>query len=98
MSEKTTRLFSEHRAREKFQRKLEQLRIELRIESPRRVLDYLVEHAEDLLDQCGESLLTESFRRQLAEARRDVTMRHRLPLARPSLRLVPQPEPPKGAA
>ncbi len=114
MAKDGTRLFREHRAREKFQRKLEQLRFELRIESPRRVLDYLLEHAEDLLGECGDTLLAESFRTQLARARHEVSQRHNLRLVsrqpvrwseQPQRMLdaqrrfpLPSPEPPKGAA
>jgi hypothetical protein len=108
MSKQNPRLYAEHLAREKFQRKLEQLRFELRIESPRRVLDYLLEHADDLLRSCGqESELIRSFRGQLDAARRDVAQRHNLRIvnwaAKPAIMLdrvrrSSTTEPPKGAA
>lgn len=72
--------FREHKARAQFQRKLEQLHFELSIESPRRVLDYLIDHLEDLLGQLTPTVLTESFRDQLARAKTLVSTRHNLRL------------------
>ena len=74
------RQFTEHRAREQFQRKLEQLHFELRVESPRRVLDYLVDHLDDLLPRVGDSVLRDSFADQLIRAKRLVRERHNLRL------------------
>lgn len=70
-------------ARAKFQRKLEQLRFELRLDkphTPRRVLDYLLEHCEDILPQLGDNLLRAAFRQQLDELRVLVLRRHDLRL------------------
>lgn len=72
----------EHRAREQFQRKLEQLRFELRVQSPRRVLDYLIEHLEDLLPRLGATVLRDSFSDQLARAKGLVASRHNLRLVK----------------
>ncbi len=74
----SNRQIVEYHAREQFQRKLEQLRFELRVESPRRVLDYLVEHLETLLPLLGENTLRDSFADQLQRARRLVEARHNL--------------------
>lgn len=84
MSPKHQKQLDEHRAREQFQRKLEQLRFELRIESPRRVLDYLVEHLEDTLPRVGDNLLGKSFAEQLERAKRLVSSRHNLRVVRRS--------------
>lgn len=72
--------FAEHKARAQFQRKLEQLHFELSIESPRRVLDYLIDHLEDLLGQLTPTVLTDSFQAQLARAKTLVATRHNLRL------------------
>lgn len=77
-----TRHYAEHRARDQFQRKLEQLRFELRVESPRRVLDYLIDHLEDLLPRCGATILRDSFREQLERAKQQVSTRHNLRLVK----------------
>ncbi len=74
--------YRQWRARQQFARKLEQLHVELSIESPRRVLDYLVEHAEDLLDQVGDNTLRDSFRAQLDRAKSLVSRRHNLRLVK----------------
>ena len=75
-----TKHYREWRARQQFSRKLEQLHFELSVESPRRVLDYLTEHLDDLLPEVGDSTLRDSFRDQLARAKRLVTSRHNLRL------------------
>jgi hypothetical protein len=72
--------YAEHRAREQFQRKLEQLHFELSVESPRRVLDYLIDHLDDLLPRVGATTLRESFRGQLDRAKQIVATRHNLRL------------------
>jgi len=76
--------YAQHRARRQFSRKLEQLRFELSVESPRRVLDYLIDHLEDLLPDCGDSLLRDSFAKQLSDAKLDVSRRHNLRLVKGS--------------
>lgn len=75
-----TRHYSEHRARYQFQRKLEQLHFELEVESPRRVLDYLVDHLEDLLPLVGATVLRDSFAEQLERAKRRVSTRNNIRL------------------
>lgn len=79
---KNERHRAEQKARDQFQRKLEQLRFELRVGSPRRVLDYLVEHAEDLLTRVGDNLLVQQFRTDLDMCRSLVAQRHNLKLVR----------------
>jgi hypothetical protein len=76
------RHYAEHRARQQFSRKLEQLHFELSVESPRRVLDYLIDHLDDLLPRVGDSLLRESFAAQLERAKRQVAQRHNLRLVK----------------
>jgi len=77
-----TRHYRQWRAREQFVRKLEQLHFELSVESPRRVLDYLLEHAEDLLATVEASALRDSFKDQLESAKRRVASRHNLRLVK----------------
>jgi hypothetical protein len=77
-----TRHYKQWRARQQFTRKLEQLHFELGIESPRRVLDYLIEHAEDLLAEVEASTLRDSFQDQLDRAKRLVASRHNLRLVK----------------
>jgi hypothetical protein len=74
--------FAEHRARQQFQRKLEQLHFELSVESPRRVLDYLIDHLDDLLGRVGNDTLRDSFGLQLDRAKRLVACRHNLRLVK----------------
>lgn len=75
-----TRHYAEHRARQQFSRKLEQLDFELSVEAPRRVLDYLIDHLDDLLLRVGDSVLRESFAHQLTLAKARVSTRHNLRL------------------
>lgn len=72
--------YAQHRARQQFSRKLEQLDFELSVESPRRVLDYLVDHLDDLLPRVGDSVLRDTFAAQLSAAKRRVATRHNLRL------------------
>lgn len=78
----SARQLDEYRSREQFQRKLEQLRFELRVNSPRRVLDYLIEHLDDLLPRLGDTVLRASFSDQLARAKGLVASRHNLRLVK----------------
>lgn len=80
MSAKQLTALREYRTRQQFQRKLEQLRFELSVNSPRRVLDYLIDHLEDLLPRCGDSLIRENFTEQLERAHELVASRHNLRL------------------
>ncbi len=77
-----TKHYREWRARQQFSRKLEQLHFELSVESPRRVLDYLLEHLDELLDSIGDSTLRDSFRGQLERAKSLVARRHNLRLVK----------------
>lgn len=72
--------YTEYRARQQFSRKLEQLHFELAMESPRRVLDYLIDHLDDLLPQVGDNTLRDSFAGQLTRAKGLVSRRHNLRL------------------
>lgn len=74
--------YAEHLAREQFSRKLEQLQFELAMESPRRVLDYLIDHLEDLLPRVGSNTLRDSFAEQLTRAKQTVARRHNLRLVK----------------
>lgn len=76
--------YAQHRARQQFSRKLEQLHFELSVESPRRVLDYLIDHLDDLLPRCGDSILRDAFARQLKAAKARVAQRHNLRLVKGS--------------
>lgn len=75
-----TKHYAEHLARQQFQRKLEQLHFELSVESPRRVLDYLIDHLDDLLLRVGQTVLQQAFRAQLDRAKGLVARRHNLRL------------------
>jgi hypothetical protein len=72
--------YAQHRARTQFSRKLEQLHFELSVESPRRVLDYLIDHLDDLLPRVGDNTLRDSFAAQLVRAKQIVARRHNLRL------------------
>jgi len=72
------RRLAEHRTITKLGRKLEQLRFELRVEAPRRTLDYLLEHIADLLEQMGDSRLRAEYAGQVERARELVAGRHNL--------------------
>lgn len=76
--------YAQHRARLQFSRKLEQLHFELSVESPRRVLDYLIDHLDDLLPRCGDSILRDSLAEQLRAAKLTVSRRHNLRLVKGS--------------
>jgi hypothetical protein len=74
--------YAQHRARLQFSRKLEQLHFELSVESPRRVLDYLIDHLDDLLPRVGDNLLRDAFAEQLRAAKLSVSRRHNLRLVK----------------
>lgn len=82
----TSRKYSEHVAQQRFERNIQLLQLELRMGTPRRHLDVLVELLEILVDQTGGSALTEVYRVQLSEAKRVVAGRSNLKLVavRPS--------------
>ncbi len=60
---------SEHQRVQRLARKLEQLHFELAVEAPRRTLDYLFEHAEDLLGSLENTEQKKSLAAQLSRAR-----------------------------
>lgn len=70
----------QHRAQQAFQRNVAKLWLELRSGTPRRYLDVLVELCEALLPECGSSQLTNAYRSELAEAKRQVSQRSNLRL------------------
>lgn len=70
--------YSEYRARQQFARKLEQLHFELAMQSPRRFLDYLLDHLDTLLPMVGKTTLRDSFADQLVRAKGLVAQRHNL--------------------
>lgn len=78
----SSKQYEEHRNREQFQRKLEQLHFELKVENSRRVLDYLIDHLEDLLPRVGATVLRQSFEDQLRRAKLAVSQRHNLRLVK----------------
>jgi hypothetical protein len=78
------RHFSEHRAQQRFQRNMQLLDLELTMGTARRHLDVLVELLEQLVEQCGHSLLSDGYRSELAHAKRRVASRGNLRLVSPS--------------
>lgn len=86
-----TRHYREHMAQVAFERHARRLRDELALGTPRRHLDVLVELLERLLADCGSTLLTDGYRRELAELGRLVSTRShdRIVAQRPNhLRLI----------
>lgn len=69
-------LYEEHRARDKFTRFHDRLRLAVAIGDARRHLDPLVEACEDYLDRAGDSELTASLRAQLRRTQRVIECRH----------------------
>lgn len=69
-----------HRAQQAFERNLGRLRLELRMGTPRRHLDVLVELCDALLPECGKSKLTECYRAELHAAKTLVSQRSNLRL------------------
>lgn len=74
------RHYREHQAQARFERNMQLLDLELTLGTPRRHLDVLVELLEQLVEQCGGSLRTESFRAELAHAKGRVATRGNLRL------------------
>lgn len=75
-------VLQQERLRSQFLRKLEQLHFELSIEAPRRVLDYLVEHLDDLLEWLDCTWDRDRLRERLVAARSLVATRHNLRVVR----------------
>lgn len=81
MSKHTDKRFAEHRARERVLHNLQLLELELRLESPRRYLDVLVELITLLFEQTGpDTIETAALRKQFNTAKARVTTRHNLRL------------------
>jgi DNA-binding transcriptional MerR regulator len=77
----TPRRYSEHQAAERLLHHLQLLDLELRLGSPRRYLDVLVELCELLADLTGPvTLATQALRKQLAAAKAAVVNRSNLRL------------------
>lgn len=73
----------QHHAQQAFERNAGRLRLELRMGTPRRHLDVLVELLEELLQDCGQgTLLTVSYRAELRDLKQDVATRGNLRLVR----------------
>lgn len=77
-----TRHYKQHQASQAFDRNASRLRLELAMGTPRRHLDILVELLETLLPDTGGSLVTEHYRQQLAQLKRDVANRSNLRLVK----------------
>lgn len=82
MSHRPEHQLKQHRLNAQYLRKLEQLQFEVRIESPRRVLDYLLDHLGDLLHDMDCTVEREYLREKLATARKLVSGRHNLRVVR----------------
>lgn len=77
-----TRHYKQHQASQAFDRNSSHLRRELALGTPRRHLDVLVELLETLLPETGGSLVTEHYRQQLEQLKRDVAGRSNLRLVK----------------
>lgn len=82
MSRRPEHLLQQHRLRQQFERKLDQLSLELRCESARRHLDHILDHLEDLLEFLDCTAERENYRCQLEGVRRIVARRHNLRVVR----------------
>lgn len=82
MTSGSQKMLREHRARERFERNLALLLLELQQGAPRRHLDAVVELLEGNLALAGNSLVTARFRELLAGAKAEVE-------TRTNLRVVP---------
>jgi hypothetical protein len=72
----------QHRAQQAFERNLGRLRLELRMGTPRRHLDVLVELLDALLPECGKTQLTDCYRAELHAAKTQVSQRSHLRLVK----------------
>ena len=66
---------AEHAAQKLFEKRVEELRLEIGLKSHRRILDSLVEALEFIVEHTGGSVLTDSYRADLAEVKRDIAAR-----------------------
>lgn len=76
MSTSSVELYEQHRAREKFLRFHDRLRLAVAMGDARRHIDPLLEACEDYLERCGDNSLTTEMRAQLARTRRVVECRY----------------------
>ena len=74
--------FKQHRAQLAFERNLGRLRLELRMGTPRRHLDVLVELLDTLVSECGQTKLTECYRAELHAVKLLVAQRSNLRLVK----------------
>jgi hypothetical protein len=76
----SARHYSQHQAQARFTRNMQLLELELAMGTPRRHLEVLIELLEQLVKQCGSSLLVDSYRIELDHAKHRVTTRSNLRL------------------
>jgi hypothetical protein len=69
------RQLREHHAQKLFEKTAGQLRIDLQLGVARRHLDVSVTLLDYVLPDCGATLLTEAYRKELAELRQQVQAR-----------------------
>ncbi len=72
----------QHRAQRAFERNIGRLWLELRLGTPRRHLDVLVELLDALLPECGKTKLSDSYRAELHAAKLQVSQRSNLRLVK----------------
>jgi hypothetical protein len=78
----SARQLTQHRAQQAFARNIGRLWLELRLGTPRRHLDVLLELCDALLPECGSSQLTDNYRAELRAARDQVKQRSNLRLVK----------------
>jgi hypothetical protein len=76
MSSSSVALYEQHKARDKFVRYHEKLRLCLAMGDAYRHLDPLVEACEDWLARCGDNVLTDKLRESFERTKRVVECRH----------------------
>lgn len=72
----------QYRAQQAFARNIGRLWLELRLGTPRRHLDVLVDLLETLLPECGKTQLGECYRAELYAAKLQVAQRSNLRLVK----------------
>lgn len=80
MSDASIRMRREFRAREDFKDVLQQLKLELSLNMPLRILKVYVRYLEDLVERTGGSELTAAYRVDLCAVKKDIANRGRKPL------------------
>jgi hypothetical protein len=78
----SARQLTEHRAQQAFARNIGRLWLELRLGTPRRHLDVLLELCDSLLRDCGKNQLADHYRVELHTARTQVSQRSNLRLVK----------------